>query len=162
MSPCLLMAVTLLPVLVACMYCWLPLSARVGLPAGCQVQMRPSLPVMMARLSLAVILLAFMPSGRLTAAESAVLSARYQACPSVSSRRNPWLRVWAWMMRMPGSCLMRSGSALPVLLVSQVQACPSESRARIRLPEETARTACAFPGRLVAVCSAGFGSWLAW
>ena len=66
------------------------------------------------------------------------------------------MRAWAWMMRMPGFCLMRSGLMLPVLLVSQVQACPSESRARIRLLEATAVTDCVFPGRLVAACSIHF------
>ena len=41
MPPFLFRAVTLLPALTACMYCWLPSSARVGLLPGCQAQSRP-------------------------------------------------------------------------------------------------------------------------
>ena len=42
---------------------------------------------------------------------------------------------------MPGSCLTRAGLALLVLLVSQVQACPSASTMRVRLAEAAAVTA---------------------
>ena len=158
MLPCLLMAVVLLPTLAACMYCWLPLSARMSVSPGFQAHIRPSLSVIMVWSLLAVIWLALAPSGRPTEVMLAVLLYRYQACPSASRRRNPRLRAWAWTMRMSGSCLTRAGLAFPVLAVSQVQACPSASTMRIRLPEATAVTACAFPGRLVAACciSCGF------
>ena len=125
--------------------------------------MRPFLPVMMAWLALPAIRLAFWPSGRLTATGLVVPSARCQDCPSASRRRNPWLRAWAWMMRMPGSCLTCAGSAFPILLASQVQACPSVSTMRIRPGEEMARTACACPGRrrqfLPSPPPAGSSSW---
>ena len=41
MLPCRSMAVILLPALTACMYCWLPSSARMGVSPGFQAQMRP-------------------------------------------------------------------------------------------------------------------------
>ena len=158
------MAVILLPASAACRYGWFLSSTRVGASPDFQAQTRPSLPVSMAWLPLAVILLAFRLSGRPTAVMLVVLSARYRACPFESKRRNPLLRAWAWTVRVSGSCLMRSGLAFPVLPVSQVQACPSVSKARIRLADATAVTACAFPDRLVVSCSSGFGFrfWLPW
>ena len=50
---------------------------------------------------LPVIRLAFRFSGRLTAANLVVLSARYRACPSLSSRRNPLPRTWVWTVCVP-------------------------------------------------------------
>ena len=63
------------------MYGWLLLSARMGVPSIFQAQTWPSVSVMMAWFLSAVILLAFMPSGRLTALGLVVLLARYQGCP---------------------------------------------------------------------------------
>ena len=95
MLPCLLMAVTLPPALTACTYCRLPSSARLGASPGFQAQAWPSVPVMMAWLSLPLIWLACAPSGSPTAVELVVLSARYRSCPCEPRRRNPLLRVWA-------------------------------------------------------------------
>ena len=162
------MAVILLSTLTACMYCLFPLSARTGVLPGFHVQTRPSVSVINAWSLLAMARLVFAPSGRLRAVGLVVLSVRYQACPFASSRRNPWLRAWAWTMRTPGFCLTRTGLAFPVLFASQIQACPSASTMRIRLPEARAVMACACPGRSAAVCSPGFAvgswvpGWLAW
>ena len=58
------------------MYGWLLMSARMGVASVFEDQTWPFLSVMMAWFLSAVILLAFMPSGRLTAVGSVVLSAR--------------------------------------------------------------------------------------
>ena len=76
---CLLMAVILPSARTACVYGWFPLSARMGVSPGFHAQTWPSQSVMMAWFLSAVILLAFMPSGGLTAVGLVVLSARYQA-----------------------------------------------------------------------------------
>ena len=76
MLPCRSMAVILLPVLAACIYRLFPSSARMGASPGCQDHTWPSVSVITAWLSLAVIELVFMFAGRLTAVGLVVLSAR--------------------------------------------------------------------------------------
>ena len=167
-SPCLLMAVILLPVLAACVYCWFPVSARMSASPGFQAQSCPFLLVIMAWSSLAAIWLALVPSGKPTGVTLASLSARYQGCPFESKSRNPLLKAWTWTVRISVSCLMCTGLAFLVLLAFQVQVCPSASTMRAWLAEATALTVCAFPGRLSVACSVGFGfgswlsAWLVW
>ena len=76
MLPCLLMAMILLLDSTVCMYCWFPLSVRLGASPGFQAQTWPSMLVMMAWSLLAVILLVCTPSGRLTAVRLLVLLVR--------------------------------------------------------------------------------------
>ena len=82
MAPFVLVAMILPSASAACVYCWLPSSARLGALPGFQAQTWPSVPVMMAWSLSPAILPAFMLSGRLLVAELVVLSFRYWVCPS--------------------------------------------------------------------------------